>query len=143
MSVACNVCGTPISEPASTPPDERRPCPNCGSTARAISVWAGDALELRDSIRVKHKRRGFKGKNSGKSKGGLMTDQEVGWQKSADGTWVHKVSVFDRINDRRYELVTTEDGTVLHEQDHQLTQHVGHGSDKPRTPPSDDLKARA
>jgi hypothetical protein len=42
MSVACGNpnCLTPLEEPNGLPPAERKPCPNCGTLTRTISVEA-------------------------------------------------------------------------------------------------------
>lgn len=43
-SVRCGACGTPIEEPPDTKPEERQPCPKCGSRSRTIRVSASDEL---------------------------------------------------------------------------------------------------
>jgi hypothetical protein len=43
---ACGNCGEPLTEPASTPVENRQPCPKCGSIRRSFSA------EMRASIKV-------------------------------------------------------------------------------------------
>jgi hypothetical protein len=56
----------------------------------------------------------------------------TGWDMSRRlRRMVRKESLFNKRSDRRYEHVEDpETGTVLHHQDHRLTEHLGHGSDK-------------
>ena len=39
-TVRCGKCNVLLNEPSDIPPDERKPCPECGSTARAFEVLA-------------------------------------------------------------------------------------------------------
>jgi hypothetical protein len=130
-TVTCGQCETQLDAATDQSPDERTPCPVCGSLSRLVHVYAHDSVKVHESIGLVQKRPGFVGR-SGRSKGGVVMRLFSGAEQSADGTWVHKVSLFDRLNDRRYERVTDEDGNLLHHQDHPLTEHRGHGSDKPR-----------
>jgi ribosomal protein S27E len=38
-TVECNNCGMVLDEEPGGDPTKRRPCPNCGSTARKFSVY--------------------------------------------------------------------------------------------------------
>lgn len=49
-AVTCNECGTVIDEPTDQPIDQRKPCPKCSSTSRAISVSATERLQMIDSV---------------------------------------------------------------------------------------------
>lgn len=48
------------------------------------------------------------------------------------GDHVEKTRLIDRENNRYMERVVTENGEVLRDVDHKLTDHVGRGSAKPR-----------
>jgi hypothetical protein len=52
-SSACGNCGEPLSEPASTPAEKRRPCPKCGSTRRNFSVEISASITLSASHTAK------------------------------------------------------------------------------------------
>lgn len=49
-AVTCSNCGTMIDEPTNQPPEDRKPCPKCGSTSRAIRVSATERLQMIDSV---------------------------------------------------------------------------------------------
>jgi hypothetical protein len=56
-----------------------------------------------------------------------------GARYDAEGRLVHFDSHYDKETDRRWERVEDlETGELIHEQDHPLTEHRGHGSAKPR-----------
>lgn len=97
---------------------ERRPCPTCGSAARTFEVSVAETITVYDSVKFKLKRPGRKEP---------AAEGMSGWELClSTGKMVQKESLFDRENDRRYERV---DGKVIH--DHRLSEHKGHGSDKP------------
>jgi hypothetical protein len=53
-STVCGNCGETISEPASTPVEKRKPCPNCGSTRRnfsdVLTVSIGVSTSITDTL---------------------------------------------------------------------------------------------
>ena len=49
-SVTCNECGTHIDVDTNENPDSRSPCPNCGSTARNISVSVKETVTVTASL---------------------------------------------------------------------------------------------
>jgi hypothetical protein len=50
-NTACAKCGQPIiDESPSSDPENRKPCPNCGSLARAFSVHVQGAIALSGSV---------------------------------------------------------------------------------------------
>jgi len=62
-----------------------------------------------------------------------------GWeQRKSVGDQVRKVRLIDRENDRYIERVETEQGEVIHETDHPLSEHRGHGSAKKLVPPDNE-----
>ncbi|MEM3488580.1 MAG: hypothetical protein QXO75_02820 [Nitrososphaerota archaeon] len=55
-----------------------------------------------------------------------------GDEMQKNGKWVKKRRLIDRENNRYYENITvSETKEVIHKCDEPLTQHIGHGSDKP------------
>jgi len=48
MSVECGLCRRQLSEEFAGVP--RKPCPDCGATARVFSVWMSDGVNLTDSV---------------------------------------------------------------------------------------------
>ena len=52
-NVACGNCGTALDEPLGLRPEERKPCPVCGSrTSRSFSCKVIERAELKDSMEV-------------------------------------------------------------------------------------------
>jgi len=49
-SVTCSECGTHIDVDTNENPDSRSPCPNCGSTARNISVSVKETVHVTASL---------------------------------------------------------------------------------------------
>jgi len=49
-SVTCSECGTHFDVETNENPDSRSPCPNCGSTARNISVSVKDTVHVTASL---------------------------------------------------------------------------------------------
>jgi restriction system protein len=45
-TVACGQCNAGLDEPSDLPADRRPPCPHCGSTARAFTVYAVDSIAV-------------------------------------------------------------------------------------------------
>jgi hypothetical protein len=109
--------------------DEREPCPECGSTARRISVHVEERLALRESI------------------GGKIKDQKLPSRKKVrveffDGyEWsvaLEKVIKKSRLIDKREDLYherieDPETGEIIHECKESLTEHQGHGYAKLRS----------
>ncbi|MGO9598470.1 MAG: restriction endonuclease [Isosphaeraceae bacterium] len=50
--VSCTQCGTMLDESSDLPPEDRLPCPHCGSTARTFHVFATDIFTATDSAFV-------------------------------------------------------------------------------------------
>lgn len=49
-STLCGNCGAPLSEPPSTPAEERQPCPQCGSTSRNFLVEISGSMSASASM---------------------------------------------------------------------------------------------
>lgn len=121
---SCLRCGTEILDLSA----ER--CAACGSGDRAVFVE--ETAKVREAVQLTGRQPGYRGARSGRSRGSVVLKLFKGDQQSADGSWVCKESLFDRQNNRRRELVVREDGTVLVDVDHPLSEHTGHGSAKNR-----------
>lgn len=94
-----------------------------------MSVLVNEAIRVRDGL-------GNKAKHAGERKPFREEFDYPATQRSTGGPTRHE-RLIDRDNDRYFERVVEEGtGRVLHETDHQLSEHKGHGSDRgPRTSP--------
>ena len=108
------------------PEGERQPCPKCGGTGR--QAQKGFTAELSTKATL-----GYGAFPPGpRSNRRRFAWGMSGWDFSKKfRKWVRKESHFDKRTDRRYEHVEAPDtGEVLHHEDHPLSEHLGHGSDK-------------
>jgi hypothetical protein len=122
-SVVCNSCGVELDESASVSAEERQPCPQCGSLARAFSVTLKSTVTARPSL-------GLKAKSGGRGKAFLEQKQGDNYSPSR-GRWMRLVQIVDRRRNRYRKLVTDpETGEVLRDVDEPLTDHVGRGDAK-------------
>lgn len=128
--VFCNSCGQllPDARPDDTV-DFRSPCPACGSMSRLVKVYVHDGLTFHSDLVLKRRKPGFK--SGGRSR--PAQEQWSGDQLSADGVWRDRQRIVDREKNRYVERVTDPDGSVVRDVDEPLDEHLGRGSDKPRT----------
>lgn len=49
----CKECGEPLDEPTDRAPEERAPCPNCGSKKRLFAVHIEERIILREKLGLK------------------------------------------------------------------------------------------
>jgi hypothetical protein len=116
------------------PEGERQPCPGCGGLSRKSRKSLIAKVIMRSTLEY------------GAFPPGPMSTRRrfawgmTGWDFSDSlDRLVRKVSHFDRRQNRRLEHVEDpETGDVLHHQDHPLTEHRGHGSDKFRNEAQDE-----
>lgn len=129
-TLLCGECGAdlPASEVVG-PPESRTPCSSCGSLARQVSVLLHETVAPRDGV-------GYKAKHVGDRKSFREALDYPETQRSTGALTRHE-RLIDRQNDRYFKRVVEEGtGRVLHETDHPLSEHRGHGSDRgPRTSP--------
>jgi rRNA maturation endonuclease Nob1 len=52
----CGGCGRVLDEPSDTPVSRRKPCAQCGSTSRIVSVEAKDGAVVREGLGVRVRR---------------------------------------------------------------------------------------
>ncbi len=103
------------------PGEERTPCPDCGSRARVVRRSTSDRLTIRDRLsRVL----GID------ARGWVFHKQTISASRSRDGTIVERGQVFDHRWDKYVEDLEFPDGRRVHIEE-RLSEHTGHGSDKP------------
>jgi hypothetical protein len=125
-NIQCGGCGCQLDEMLSEP--NRPACPACGSPSRVIDASAADFISFREQVGVKLKDPRLTGKY--KIKIELISGDDL-HRKS--GEWYKKVRVIDRENNRYLETITHPDtGDVIHHCEEPLSDHWGHGSDKPQ-----------
>ena len=124
-AIVCSACGAAIDEPPSTPLDERKPCPSCGSLVRTFNVHVHESVTLREKIGLKHKRPGHKEP---------IYESVLGEDlHRATGQWNQLSREIDRENDRYKErIVNLQTGEVLRDVDEPLSNHTGRGSARPK-----------
>ncbi len=121
--VHCAKCGAAIDEPANTKPEDREPCPACGSTSRKFEVALEGKLEFHDSIRLK-----LNDAASGKTKIDQVSGDD---QHRKSGKWMKKERLIDREKDHYKEVVTDpETGQEIRRCEEPLSKHIGHGTPK-------------
>jgi DNA-directed RNA polymerase subunit RPC12/RpoP len=121
--VICATCKQQLDESADLLPQERLPCPSCGSKTRIFSVEVRETITPRSKLGLKHKRPGFK----------KPIYEEVSGEDlhRKTGLWSRLLRVIDRQNNRYKEaIVNSETGEVLRAVDEPLSDHIGRGSDK-------------
>lgn len=118
----CGSCGALVDESLDKL-EARRPCSECGSTARTFSVSIEEAITLRSGLGFKHRRPGYRKP--------LAEDFTRPETAKNTGASVERKMLVDRQNDRYIETVTEyETGAVSHHCDEKLSEHTGHGSAK-------------
>jgi hypothetical protein len=121
--IRCGDCGRVLEATGLEAAADRLPCPACGSRSRSIDRRLEDKVELHTTLRL----RAIRG-----ATGKVAQEQQAGDDlRRSDGTWVEKGVVKDFEADRYLEHVETADGEVLHHDEGRLSEHTGHGSDKP------------
>lgn len=122
-SVLCGSCGQQLEESPQLQPEQRAPCPNCGSTTRTFNVEIHETVTLREKLGLKHKRPGFKKPIYEEVSGDDLHRKTDQWSKL--------LRIIDRQNNRyKEEILNSDTGEVLRSIDHPLTDHTGRGSAK-------------
>jgi hypothetical protein len=121
--ILCASCGGPIEEPQDTKPEDRKPCPSCGSTTRQFKQELEGKLDFHGSVRLK-----LKDGSRGKTKIDQFSGDDL--HKKSD-KWMTKERRIDHVKDQYREVVTNpETGEVTHHCEEPLSKHTGHGSRK-------------
>lgn len=122
-TVHCAKCGAIIDEPASTKPENRKPCPACGSTARVFKKKLEGKATFRASMRAR-----LKSARTKKTEVEVFSGDDL--QRNT-GKWMDKHRRIDYPQDQYEETVTDpETGKVIHCCKEPLSKHTGHGSAK-------------
>jgi hypothetical protein len=127
-SVLCK-CGATLDEKTGRREDQRIPCAKCGSTSRVYVDKLTDGIEILEGSRTKGLRGGVS-----RTKGRFIETLSR-WvpQTNRDNAIAHHERVLDRDSDRYTEKVTMRDsGEIIYNTDERLSEHRGHGSDKPK-----------
>ena len=125
-------CGNCRAELPDDLPDQARiPCPNCGATSRYYFEPLADGLLAYDGHRVKLKRPSLPSAKK------LRADTYSGVEPSHKyGKLVRVHRTIDKDIDRYIEkVIDMQTGEILHECDEPLSEHINHGTAKPRSEP--------
>jgi hypothetical protein len=127
-SVLCK-CGAPLDEKTGLREDQRVPCARCGSKSCVYADALTDEIAIFEGFRAK-------GVHAGMSRTkGWFIDSLSRWvpQRDRDNAIAHHERVLDRDGDRYTEKVTMRDsGEIIYSMNERLSEHQGHGSDKPK-----------
>lgn len=121
--IYCSSCQADLGELATGVP-----CPECGSTARTITVTILEELTAYEAWSTQRRNPDLKSADK------VRQRDFLGYEMSRRlGRMVHKVRSIDRDADRYLETVTDPiSGEVIHHCEEPLSQHTGHGSAKSR-----------
>lgn len=101
-------------------------CPKCGSASWIASSISVGGIEFLPAIRLTVENPSYKGRHK------YAREMKSVAEHSVDGRLVRVIQTIDRRNDRYRKMVKDVDtGEVLRDADHPLSEHTGHGSDKP------------
>lgn len=127
--VLCRTCRLVLNEDCGANPSERTPCPRCGSTSRTYAVTLTETVRILPTLKATGVRAGFS-----RTKGWFIkTLTGLVPQRSKGNAVARHERTLDRESDRYTERVTMlETGEVIHFADEPLSEHKGHGSDRPK-----------
>ena len=119
----CAKCDFCWEGPEDENSDKREPCPECGATARKISLRIEDGIAFRESIGGKIKDPKLPSKKK------LRVEFFDGYEWSiALEKHVKKSRLIDKRQNQYHEKVEDPDtGEVIHEKREPLNEHQGHG----------------
>jgi hypothetical protein len=119
----CASCGKELNELPNISPNQRKPCPACGSFNRKFLVSIIETMEIHESL-------GMKGKHAGITRPFIETFSGAQWSYKLKN-WIDKIRTIDRDIDLYEEKITDPNSrTVLHHVKEKLSSHTGHGSAK-------------
>jgi len=125
-SAICSSCGyiyPNAKEIGTLLPEDRKPCPACGSTHIAFQINLNSQITIKSMLGLKSRRQGAKKPNAE-----IKTGDDLHWKS---GRWMKLVRRIDRDNNRYTEkVIDLQTGKIIHETDEPLTDHRGHGSAK-------------
>lgn len=101
-------------------------CPQCGENSGFLNVVNFSGIEIFPSMHLTVKNSRYKGRRK------YAREIKSSAEHSADGQFVRVEQSIDREHNSYRKSVTNIDtGQILRKVDHPLTEHTGHGSDKP------------
>jgi DNA-directed RNA polymerase subunit RPC12/RpoP len=123
IEVYCGTCGQLLDETTDISPEERNPCPYCGSFKRTVHVTIS-------SKSVIYSKLGMKGRRPGGER--PFIEQVIGDDlHRKTGIWMKFHRIIDRDCARYFEKVTNpQTREVVHHTDESLREHIDHGSAK-------------
>lgn len=128
--VKCADCLAVLDGEQNIPVEQRKPCRNCGSTARVFEVEIAETVTVREALGMKA-RHGIGGRPFYETKSGADLHR-------ATGRWMQRDLVIDRENDRYVErVVDPETGEIVHVCEEPLSEHQGHGTAKKKSSDND------
>lgn len=128
--VRCADCATEFDADESEKPDQRTPCPTCGSIGRAFVKVVNESVRMYETYRLVLQ--GARIKSGGRRR---PSRELIQGHEFSEGLqrMVLKRREIDRANDMYEEkVVNSQDGTVMHQCKERLSDHKGHGSARAR-----------
>jgi phage FluMu protein Com len=138
QTLTCGSCGKVLPADWLESGSGHLPCPDCGSVNLHVKLELSDKVPARprDTLKGKVKDPSLRSKDKVR-KEFFYGSQE----RKSIGDYIYKERELDRDDNRYRELVREEGGKIIHEVDHPLSEHTGHGSAKfnlkPQEPESD------
>lgn len=121
--VKCGKCKVALQERSDIQPDQRTPCPECGSTSRHFEVTSLVHIGIRTKAGMRAKHQGDK-KPFVEGVSGADLFRKI-------GKWMHLSRVIDREHDWYSEVITDpKTGEVIYKCEEPLSKHTGHGTAK-------------
>jgi hypothetical protein len=119
--VLCGACGLELNASAGLAPEDRSPCPSCGSTDRRVEQVLADGITLGAMLSLKAR----------DASGRWFVKQKVGDSFfRLSGRWHRLQRLLDRQGDRYFEHIEdAETGEVVEHVEERLSDHRGHGDD--------------
>lgn len=123
-TVNCAGCGRVLADETQASPEERQPCPSCGSTTRHVALSVHDEGTFHERVELKARHEGLRKP---------YLEARSGEAQQSDGSWKEVERIIDRDNDLyREKVVDPQSGDVHHFQEEPLSDHREHGSAKVR-----------
>lgn len=128
--IFCKDCNHQLDETLESRKDT--PCPKCGSTQRYMNISVIEGVNIYDSSKAQAKNPNYPSKNK------VRWETSTGWEYSHRlQKMVYKTRTIDKEDNKYQETVIDPDTKeVIHHCEEPLSDHVGHGSAKPK--PSQD-----
>ena len=128
INVSCTTCGESLPSEWAHEYNPNNVCPKCGGSAKTINMGVQDTLDIRESLKAKLKDPSLPSHKNPRVE--VFTGDDL---RKSDGEWMKKERVIDKINDQYKEVVINpKTDEVIHHSEEPLSEHYGHGSDKPK-----------